>query len=86
MKWFHPASHTIAMLAFRAVSATANASPGQLRDVKSGSCQPDPAHMQIVFSLSHLGFTEYTGIFSGVAGTLKLEATKLEASRVDPPH
>jgi polyisoprenoid-binding protein YceI len=56
MKWFHPASHTIAMLAFTALSATANASPGQLRDIQSGSYQPDPAHTQIVFSLSHLGY------------------------------
>jgi polyisoprenoid-binding protein YceI len=71
------------MLAFTALSATANASPGQLRDTKSGSYQPEPAHTQIPFSLWHLGITEYTGIFSGFTGTLKLEAAKLEASRVD---
>jgi polyisoprenoid-binding protein YceI len=34
-------------------------------------------------SRSRTSDTEYTGIFSGVTGTLKLEATKLEASRVD---
>ena len=62
---------------------TSIAGAGTLRAVKAGAYQSDPDHTQIVFSLSHLGFTEYTGIFSGATGSLQLDPTKLEASKLN---
>ena len=83
MKYIHLTSTALALLAATAISATSIASPGTLREIKAGAYKPDPDHTQIVFSLSHLGFTEYTGIFSGATGSLQLDPTKLEASKLN---
>lgn len=63
MKYIHLKCPALALLAVTALSATSFAGEGTLREVKAGAYQSDPDHTQIVFSLSHLGFTEYTGIF-----------------------
>ena len=83
MKNFHLKSPALTLLAVTALSATSIAGAGTLREVKAGTYRSDPDHTQIVFSLSHLGFTEYTGIFSGVTGSLQLDPTKLEASKLN---
>jgi polyisoprenoid-binding protein YceI len=83
MKYIHLKSLAPALLAVTALSATSIAGPGTLREVKAGAYQSDPDHTQVVFSLSHLGFTEYTGIFSRATGSLQLDPTKLEASKLN---
>ncbi len=83
MKYIHLKSPALVLLAVTALSATSIAGPGTLREVKAGAYQSDPDHTQIVFSLSHLGFTEYTGIFSGATGSLQLDPTKLQASKLN---
>jgi polyisoprenoid-binding protein YceI len=83
MKYIHLKSPALALLAVTALSATSFAGAGTLREVKAGAHQSDPDHTQIVFSLSHLGFTEYTGIFSGATGSLQLDPKKLEASKLN---
>jgi polyisoprenoid-binding protein YceI len=46
-------------------------------NVKAGTYKLDPAHGKITWSLSHLGFSTYTGQFSDVNATLKLDPTML---------
>jgi polyisoprenoid-binding protein YceI len=83
MKYIHLKSPALALLAVTALSATSIAGAGALREVKAGAYRSDPDHTQIVFSLLHLGFTEYTGIFSGATGSLQLDPTKIEASKLN---
>lgn len=44
--------------------------------VKPGTYVVDPAHTQIVFSVLHLGFTNYYGSFSGASGSLSVVPKK----------
>ena len=83
MKYIHLKSPALAVLTVTALSAMLFAGPSTLREVKAGAYQSDPDHTQIVFSLSHLGFTEYSGIFSGATGSLQSDPTKLEASKLN---
>ncbi|KGJ05115.1 Polyisoprenoid-binding protein YceI [Paracoccus halophilus] len=43
----------------------------------------DPAHSQVVFEYSHMGFSNSTGIINGVTGTLVLDRDDLAASSVE---
>ncbi|MBB2191023.1 polyisoprenoid-binding protein [Gluconacetobacter azotocaptans] len=52
-------------------------------DVQAGSYKVDAAHTQIIFSTLHFGFTLYSGIFSGVTGTLQLDPAHPTAARLD---
>ncbi|WP_395370995.1 YceI family protein [Komagataeibacter diospyri] len=52
-------------------------------DVQAGRYRIEPGHTQITFSLLHLGFTPYSGMFSGISGTLRLDPAHLSASRLD---
>lgn len=42
-------------------------------DVQAGRYRVEPEHTEIIFSMLHLGFTPYSGMFSGVSGTLQLD-------------
>jgi polyisoprenoid-binding protein YceI len=58
---------SIAVSGILAVSAAVAAdAPATLSSVKPGEYVVDPYHTQIGFTLSHFGFTNYTGLFSGV--------------------
>jgi polyisoprenoid-binding protein YceI len=50
---------------------------------KAGTYKVDPYHTQIVFSLSHLGFTNFTGTFSDVSGSLKFDPKNIGSSKLD---
>jgi polyisoprenoid-binding protein YceI len=54
-------------------------------EVQAGAYTVDPNHTQIGFTLSHMGFSNYSGRLAGVSGTLTLAggdhaASKLSAS------
>lgn len=51
--------------------------------VAPGHYTVEPGHTQAVFSLSHFGFTEYSGMFSGASGTLDLDPANPRADRLD---
>jgi polyisoprenoid-binding protein YceI len=61
---------------------TAQAEPG-LGSAKPGSYKVESYHTQVGFSISHFGFTYYSGLFSGATGTLQLDPAKLGTSRLD---
>lgn len=52
-------------------------------DVRAGHYRVEPGHTQITFSLMHMGFTPYSGMFSGISGTLQLDPAHPSASRLD---
>ncbi|WP_407637093.1 YceI family protein [Komagataeibacter kakiaceti] len=54
-------------------------SPAQ---VQSGSYDVEPAHTQVTFTVLHLGFTNYTGIFSNASGTLELDTRAPSRSKL----
>jgi polyisoprenoid-binding protein YceI len=43
----------------------------------------DPSHTLVVWTLDHLGFSPYSGIFGDVTGTLTLDPKNLNAAKVD---
>ena len=45
--------------------------------VPAGTYAVEPAHTQVLFSVSHFGFTNYYGNFSGASGTLKLNPKRV---------
>ena len=51
--------------------------------VEAGSYKVDPNHTEVVFGVSHLGFTTYYGSFSNASGTLDLDPAKPDSSKLD---
>jgi polyisoprenoid-binding protein YceI len=51
--------------------------------VKAGTYQVEPTHTQVNFSVLHLGFTYYSGVFSNVSGTLQLNPAHPSAAKLD---
>jgi polyisoprenoid-binding protein YceI len=50
--------------------------------VKAGAYTVDPHHTQIMFTVNHLGFNSYYGIFGGATGSLMLDPAKPSAASV----
>lgn len=65
-----------------AVSA-AQAGESALSSAKPGSYKVESYHTQVGFSISHFGFTNYSGLFSGATGTLQLDPARLGTSKLD---
>ena len=49
----------------------------------AGAYQVDPDHTQVLFTVGHLGFSEYTGMFTRPTGTLTLDPANPAADKVD---
>ncbi|MGV7121527.1 YceI family protein [Sphingopyxis sp. 550A] len=62
--------------------ASAPGAPDKTR-VTAGTYAADPNHTMVVWKLDHLGFSNYTGIFGDVTGTLVLDPANPAAARVD---
>jgi polyisoprenoid-binding protein YceI len=50
---------------------------------EGGAFAVEPLHTQVLFSVSHFGFTTYYGEFSGVSGALDLDPRNPSASKLD---
>jgi polyisoprenoid-binding protein YceI len=50
--------------------------------VKAGNYKVDPAHTQVAFSVNHLGFNVYHGLFGDVTGTLMLDPARPDAAKL----
>ena len=77
---------TAALLAAAALAPPALAQQPASKDpaaVKAGTYKVEPHHTQVVFSLSHFGFNDYYGFFSGASGTLTLDPAKIETAKLD---
>lgn len=51
--------------------------------VVAGTYATDASHTLVVWQVGHLGFSNYTGIFGDISGTLKIDPANLAASSVD---
>ena len=51
--------------------------------VQSGTYALEPTHAEVVFGVSHFGFSTYYGQFPGASGSLKLDAANPAASQLD---
>lgn len=51
--------------------------------VVAGTYSADPAHSQITWEVNHFGFSDYTGLFGDVAGTLTIDPANISAATVD---
>lgn len=78
-------SVVMAALVFGAVSQVAAqqvATPDPSA-VKAGTYKVEPYHTQVGFTLSHLGFSNFSGFFTGVSGSLTLDPAHLSATSLD---
>jgi polyisoprenoid-binding protein YceI len=76
--------HLYTIAAALAVSAGAGAASAPALDtVKAGTYKVESYHTQVGFSLSHFGFTSYSGLFSGATGSLRLDPAHPAASKLD---
>jgi polyisoprenoid-binding protein YceI len=74
---------SVAAVAFLSIapgaSAQGSANPA---GVQSGEYKIEPYHTQVEFSVRHLGFTDFSGFFSGASGTLRLDPEHADASKL----
>src|SRR5688572_19892166 len=75
---------TLAVLLLATTAHAAEMAPPSTaaKDLKGGKYLLDKAHANIVFSVSHLGFSQYIGRFNAFDGTLMLDAKTPEKSGV----
>ncbi|WP_375381420.1 YceI family protein [uncultured Sphingomonas sp.] len=53
---------------------------GAPTDVAAGTYAIEPGHTQLSFTVTHLGITPFTGMFSGASGSMKLDPAHPEAT------
>ena len=68
-----------ALLASSALTATAE----EATTIPAGTYVLDPAHGKITWSVSHMGFSTYTGQFAGVTATMELDPASPETSELE---
>jgi polyisoprenoid-binding protein YceI len=51
--------------------------------VEAGSYKVESNHTQVGFSLSHFGFSHFSGLFSGATGTLQIDPARPAASKFE---
>lgn len=49
----------------------------------AGTYTVDPGHTMVVWTVDHMGFTPYTGIFGDVTGTLRFDPRHPDAAKID---
>ena len=73
------------LLAAPAMAQMPSAPPGSRNPaaVAAGTYTADPGHTLVTWTLDHMGFSPYTGIFGDVTGTLTIDPKNLNATKVD---
>ena len=72
----------LALIASLALAASAHAETAAPA-VQSGTYALEPSHTEVLFGVSHFGFSTYYGQFPGVAGSLTLDVANPAASKLD---
>jgi polyisoprenoid-binding protein YceI len=78
MKTFLASTAVLLALATSAVAANTNPAT-----VTAGAYVVEPAHTRVQFAVSHIGFTQFFGDFTGAKGTLVLDPAKIADAKVD---
>jgi polyisoprenoid-binding protein YceI len=78
------AMSAVLSMVFLASPAMAQKAPSTDFDqVTAGTYKVEPYHTQIGFSISHFGFSEFSGFFSGASGTLTLDPSKVGIAKLE---
>lgn len=79
------ASALMAMTVFGAVShvSAQQVSTPDPSAVRAGTYKIEPYHTQVGFTLSHFGFSNFSGFFSGASGSLTIDPAHLSAGSLD---
>jgi polyisoprenoid-binding protein YceI len=64
-------------------SAFAQSPATTLGSVKAGDYKVEGYHTQVEFSVLHFGFTDFSGLFAGASGTLKLDPAQISTSKLE---
>jgi polyisoprenoid-binding protein YceI len=74
----------LALAAVPASSQMPKEPPGKpdVSRVIAGTYPIEPQHTQVRFTVMHLGFTPYSGFFSGASGSLTIDPARPDAARV----
>ena len=76
-----PAAIALLINATDAIAAgPANPDPAA---VVAGSYAVEPAHTRVQFTVSHMGFTNWYGDFTGASGSLRIDPNNVAASKVE---
>jgi polyisoprenoid-binding protein YceI len=75
----------LALLGTAATAPSASQVPGSRNQsaISGGTYSADPEHTLVVWTLDHLGFTPYTGMFGGITGSLTIDPRQPGMARVD---
>lgn len=71
---------TAALVAQPPMTAPGSKNPGA---ITGGTYTADPGHTLVKWTVNHLGFTPYWGLFGSVTGTLTLDPKNPAAAKVD---
>lgn len=71
------------LLAVSTITVNAEGVTNDIKMTKAGTYKIDPYHTQITFSLSHLGFTNFTGSFSDASGSLTFDPKDINNSKLE---
>ena len=76
------AAATLAAIALPVAAQAPMPTPGaaDLSRVAAGTYAADPRHTQVAWSINHLGFSIYDGIFGGATGTMTLDPARPTAA------
>lgn len=79
------AASALASLATLAAAQGPTTKPGAriASRVVAGTYKVDPGHTMVVWTVDHMGFTPYTGIFGNVTGTVTMDPKAPSAAKVD---
>jgi polyisoprenoid-binding protein YceI len=74
----------LAALALSAIALQSSADTAPtLGESKAGTYKVETNHTQVGFSLSHFGFTNYSGLFAGATGNLQVDPKHLEGAKLE---
>ncbi|WP_374545424.1 YceI family protein [Rhodoblastus sp.] len=73
----------VLLLAGAGSAALAQADVKEGKDVKAGVYKVEPYHTQVLFSVSHFGLSNFSGVLTGASGSLKLDPAKPENSKLE---
>ncbi|MCX8253180.1 Polyisoprenoid-binding protein [Beijerinckiaceae bacterium RH AL1] len=76
----HALSLAILLACAAAVRAGAQSASHDPAKVEAGTYSVEPNHTQVMFTVSHMGFSNYTGSFTGASGDLTLDPKTASAS------
>ena len=75
----------LAVVSTVAVSQLPSTAPGSRNPaaVSGGTYNVDPGHTLVLWTVDHMGFSPYTGIFGDVTGSLTLDPKRANRAKVD---